>query len=83
MTLDSLKKFTKWLGLWVVIFYLITTAISQTSLGKDDTDKPGWFTKRSGVELVTDELTGCQYLSAKNGGITPRLDLTGRHIGCK
>jgi len=39
---------------------------------------------RSGMSLFTDHLTGCQYLRAGLfGGITPRLDYKGNHIGCK
>lgn len=43
----------------------------------DDTDSPE---RRSGVHLITDYGTGCQYLS--RNGITPRLDENGNHI-CK
>lgn len=45
----------------------------------DATDPPGG---RSGMRLTTDFGTGCQYLSAPAGGITPRVDANGRHIGC-
>jgi len=40
--------------------------------------------KRSGMLLYTDYGTGCQYLSAGTfgGGLTPRLDGRGRHVGC-
>lgn len=31
----------------------------------------------------TDLETGCQYLTAFDSGITPRLDGQGRHMGCK
>lgn len=37
---------------------------------------------RSGMALRTDHGTGCQYLQTWSGGITPRLDGTGRQI-CK
>lgn len=35
---------------------------------------------RSGVKLRTDHGTGCQYLETADGGITPRLDPTGRQV---
>lgn len=35
----------------------------------------------SGVE--TDTETGCQYMATRNGGITPRIDADGIHMGCK
>ena len=38
---------------------------------------------RSGMEPKTDALTGCQYLSAPGGGLTPRLDGQGKQIGCR
>lgn len=47
-------------------------------LAKDDTDPP---TGRSGLILLTDAKTGCQYLS--RGGLTPRLDASGKHMGCR
>lgn len=46
---------------------------------KDTTDPPDG---RSGMGLHTDHETGCQYLSHPRGGLTPRLDSTGKHI-CK
>ena len=48
---------------------------------RDDTDPPDWG--RSGMSLHTDNKTGCQYLSRPLGGIAPRLDGAGRHMGCK
>ena len=51
-------------------------------IGKDDTDPPGWTGfYRSGMRVLTDAQTGCQYLQA--GGLTPRLDADGRHMGCR
>jgi hypothetical protein len=38
---------------------------------------------RSGMSLHTDHETGCQYLSALLGGITPRLAPDGSHMGCR
>ena len=41
-------------------------------------------TTRSGLTLYVDHMTGCHYLEAGYiGGITPRLDGQGRHVGCK
>lgn len=44
----------------------------------DDTDRPDG--QRSNMELLTDHGTGCQYLRVMGGGVTPRLDATGKHI---
>jgi len=38
--------------------------------------------ERSGLKLHHDAQTGCQYLSAINGGLTPRM-VSGKHMGCK
>lgn len=48
---------------------------------RDDSDAPDG--KRSGMSIHTDALTGCQYLRAPLGSLTPRVDGAGRHIGCK
>lgn len=42
----------------------------------DETDPPGG---RSGMDLLTDHGTGCQYLY-RRGAITPRMDANGRHM---
>lgn len=44
---------------------------------KDDTDSDD---RRSGLVLYTDNKTGLQYIGNPLGGITPRLDETGRHM---
>ncbi len=47
---------------------------------RDDTDSP---TERSRMSLHTDHKTGCQYLSVIFGGMTPRVDSSGKHICVK
>lgn len=44
---------------------------------RDDTDPPG---ARSGMRLFVDHRTGCHYLGNPRGGITPRVDGTGRQV---
>lgn len=79
--LEELKAYTRWFGGWVLFAILFQVAFAQTPFGRDDSDEQGWFGKRSGAEIVTDARTGCQYF--KSGGITPRLDVTGKQIGCR
>ena len=43
----------------------------------DDTDFNG---ERSGMEILTDCRTGLQYLSTREGGLTPRLDTDATQI---
>jgi hypothetical protein len=66
----------------VRIFLGVLTVIALVSvvfgLGKDDTDPAEG---RSGLSLLTDYGTGCQYLS--RNGLTPRLDASGKQMGCR
>lgn len=50
------------------------------AFGRDDTDPPDG---RSGMRLLIDSRTGCQYLAMPLGGITPRRDGEGKHVGCR
>lgn len=59
---------------------ILTISLVERCSPRDDTDPAGG---RSGMHLRTDALTGCQYLSEPRGGITPRVDRSGRHMGCK
>jgi hypothetical protein len=82
MTAEELKKYTRWLAGWAVFVYLAGVLLSQTPLNRDDSD-PGDWGRRSGLVPRVDYLTGCQYLQTTGGGITPRLDKAGTHIGCR
>lgn len=83
MELETFKKLTRWIGKWVAMAIALTWIIGQTPLGRDDSDSGTWGSGRSGMKPMTDALTGCQYLHAPSGGITPRLDGKGRHVGCR
>lgn len=80
MTLSEAKEYTGWLVFRMWIIVMVAIGITLLPLGRDDTD-PDW-PKRSGLNLYTDAKTGCQYLSARGNGIAPRLDKSGRHLGC-
>lgn len=43
----------------------------------DDTDAPP---VRSGMYHYVDHGTGCEYIAPLFGGLTPRVDATGKHI---
>ena len=48
-----------------------------------DDDDTGTWGARSGITPVVDSLTGCQYLLAGKGGVTPRIDTDGKtQLGC-
>ena len=63
--------------LWIAAKELDAAAFAQWGYAGDTTDGP---TKRSGLGLRIDALTGCQYLVSPYGGIHPRVDAKGRHI---
>lgn len=67
--------------LTTLLIFLALLAVVSACSPRDDTDPTGW--RRSGMTLFTDNMTGCQYLGRPFGGITPRLDGAGRHVGCK
>ena len=79
---EDLKRYTRWLGGWVLVVCFLLALYSQSPIGRDDSD-PGNWGNRSGLTPRTDSRTGCQYLEATNGGLTPRLDRNGRQIGCQ
>lgn len=64
---------------WLIVGACLA-AIFGALFGKDDTDPPDG---RSGLRLMTDARTGCQYLAMPLGGITPRRDGEGKHVGCR
>lgn len=65
----------------IIALAIVAIAAIGACSPRDDTDDLGG--KRSGMSLHTDALTGCQYLSVPLGGMTPRVDGAGRHVGCK
>lgn len=44
---------------------------------RNDTDPPDGY---SGISVLIDNKTGCQYLASARGGMTPRLDKKGKHM---
>ncbi len=63
----------------VLVFLFVCGCVDS-----DDTDGPDG---PSGLTLVTDHKTGCQYVGFRGlygaGGITPRVDGHGHHVGCR
>lgn len=64
------------------IVWLVAFTVVDWAMPYDDTDDAA-NSERSGMRLFTDNLTGCQYLQAGLfGGMSPRTDGTGKHVGC-
>lgn len=60
----------RWFAIYVVLAGLVIAVANYFVKGDS----------RSDMRLHTDALTGCQYLSAPDGGITPRLSANGTQI---
>ncbi len=63
--------------LWTIAIVWILYAALRPA---DPTDVSRW--NRSGMDFYVDNGTGCHYLGPFFGGLTPRLDGAGRHMGC-
>jgi hypothetical protein len=79
MNLKEAKEFTIWMVGWFVVCSFAGMFINALITSVDDTDA-GRF-ERSGLKLRTDYGTGCQYLEAHGGGLTPRMSGE-KHVGC-
>jgi hypothetical protein len=71
------------LGKWFLIGLVLVLAIrfiaDRMGAGFDGTDDRA-NRSHSGLKLRTDYGTGCQYLETSGGGLTPRLDGTGKQF---
>ena len=61
----------------VLISIVIVAAISMHRPPRDNSDPVGG---RSNMSVLTDALTGCQYLATQRGGITPRMDADNKQV---
>lgn len=77
---EGLKQFAQWLAAIYFVVLVVGWAYSASPLGRDDSDEPGWFGKRSDVKIITDYKTGLQYIVTPRGGITPRVWHDGMQI---
>jgi|GEM_PF-5098882 len=76
------------LGKLAVIYVVVAVLLSMvnyalanyTDIGRDDSDPPAG---RSDMKIMTDHMTGCQYLMSARGGLTPRMDENGKQMCLK
>lgn len=61
-----------------ILLWLTITLLYNAFAPHDSTDPKGGG--RSGLGLKIDHGTGCHYLTAAWGGVTPRLDAQGKQI---
>ena len=71
----GLTRYFTVFGVSIVILLLIMDYLRPY----DDTDNGK---ERSGLVIHTDNRTGCQYLTTKHGGLTPRMDQSGTYQIC-
>ena len=64
-------------GVMTTVCVILLSIYLFTTPARDATDPPNG---RSNLHLLVDHETGCHYLRAKGGGITPRLNANGKHI---
>lgn len=70
-----------WWWLFVVVMAVALNAAVQNYMGWNyDATDPASHSHRSGLSIKTDCGTGVQYLVSANGGLTPRLDVTGHVV---
>jgi hypothetical protein len=62
---------------WIVVCVVLLAA-AHACTPRDDSDPVEGG--RSGVSVTRDALTGCEYLRTPFGGITPRMDNTGKQV---
>jgi len=70
---------------WAKIILAIAvcaTLLALAGCGPRQQDDSDPVEGSSGMKPRTDALTGCQYLTYPNGGITPRMDRDGKQV-CK
>ena len=76
-----MRKHITWAKTFAVLMALLWGAILYQALQpyqpQDDSDAVGY---NSHMNVLTDSLTGCQYLH--RGSLTPRMDRTGKQV-CK
>jgi hypothetical protein len=65
-----------WFGAVVLLSGAINLATEYFRYGFDDTDGE----QRSGMGVLTDARTNCQYLYTPSGGLTPRMSRDGTQI---
>ena len=67
----GLRKLFDMLAMYAAAIIAITFAVDFFDLRARDSTDPVTG-DRSGMTVLTDAMTGCQYLTTANGGLTPR-----------
>lgn len=65
-------------ALIILLALLLTGCLPGCVQTRDDSDMPDG--RPSGMRVLSDNLTGCQYLAYSSGGITPRMGADGKQV---
>ena len=60
-----------------VVVIAVVSFLSMHQTPRDNSDPIGG---RSNMSVLTDALTGCQYLATQRGGITPRMGADNKQV---
>lgn len=74
---DGFWRIARLIAIGVFALFVIQGIFDLLGVGKDSTDPANG---RSGLELRTDAMTGCQYLESSDGALTPRLGRNGKQV---
>lgn len=77
---EGIKGALVWLGSWWFVSIMLVAASGVAINHYSSRDSSDTAEERSGLNVRTDALTGCQYLETAHGAITPRMDRTGAQI---
>ena len=84
MTLQQFKKITDYVMIYMMALILLVMLFNLSPIGRDSSDSnKSWGYGRSGLNIHRDKLTGCQYLSTADGGLTPRIIRGNQIFGCE
>lgn len=75
-------KMGKLISIGVIIITVILLAILSCIIIVKESPASSPLSHSRYVQMFVDPEYGCQYLTTMDGGITPRKNLEGEHVGC-
>ncbi|VAW48109.1 hypothetical protein MNBD_GAMMA04-841 [hydrothermal vent metagenome] len=76
---DGIERFCEPFWKMIIGIIILGCIVQFLPLFKDNTDPPFG---RSGMSILTDNLTGCEYLESRRG-LTPRIGADNNQLGCR
>ena len=66
----------------IIVTVILLAILSCLFILKESTASGSAMSPSRYVQMFVDPEYGCQYLTTMDGGITPRKNLEGEHVGC-